>query len=212
MENGGTNGFGTYTIPKVDSGLKEYYIEEENYGGKTKFGSVGGKLIAPVEGSSGEPRFYIMALEDINPGTRYCWYDAAYGKLDKIVETSDNDFGKGKENTAYVMNKWDLGTAEGGWGAQNDNGTYDDMWGVIKEQVNDGWFVPSKSEWAAFGDMATTKLGLTTSNYSTYGLSIWYWSSSQNDASHAYCARFYLGYMDYYDVSGDHYVRLSATF
>ena len=193
------------------TGLKEYYIEEESYTDE-RFGNVSGNLIAPVEGSSGEPRFYVMALEDINPGTRYCWYDAAYRKLDKKVETSDNDFGKGKENTAYVMNKWDLGTAEGGWGAQNDNGTYDDMWGVIKEQVNDGWFVPSKSEWAAFGDMATTKLGLTTSNYSTYGLSSWYWSSSQFNAQSAYRARFDYGYMHYSSVDYSYYVRLSATF
>ena len=26
-----------------------------------------------------------MALEDINPGTSYCWYDAADGKLEWLV-------------------------------------------------------------------------------------------------------------------------------
>ena len=47
-----------------------------------------------------------MALEDINPGTNYCWYDAADGKLDKFVGDSDNDFGQGRENTEYVNEKW----------------------------------------------------------------------------------------------------------
>ncbi len=196
-----------YEIPKVDSGLKEYYIEEENYDGEAKFGNAGGKLIAPVEGSSGDPRFYIMALEDINPGTYYCWYDAAYGKLDNIVDTSEDDFGQGKANTADVMAKWDAET----WGAQNDNGTYDDLWGAIKEQVEDGWFLPSKSEWAAFGDMATG-LGLTTSNYSSYGLKDWYWSSSQSTASNAYDAYFNSGCISGSDVFYINAVRLSATF
>ena len=110
------------------------------------------------------------------------------------------------------MAKWDLGTAEGGWGAQNDNATYDDMWGAIKEQVDDGWFVPSKDEWAAFADMAVTELNLTTGNYSTYGLNAWYWSSSQNDAFDAYYAYFDLGYINYTNVYDGDSVRLSATF
>ena len=198
---------------EAQTGLKEYYIEEENYTDErfSGNGTVSGKLIAPIEGTSGKDRFYVMALEDINTGTRYCWYDAAYGKLDKIVGTSDNDFGKGKENTAYVMNKWNLGTAEGGWGAQND-GSYPDLWGAIKDQVDAGWFVPSKSEWAAFGDMATKALGLTTGNYGSYGLSDWYWSSSQYDTDLAYNADFHSGYIGGNTVGSSGYVRLSATF
>lgn len=206
----GSQDWGKYSY-EAESGLKEYYIEEENYT-EPKFGNVSGKLIAPIEGTTGADRFYVMALEDINPGTRYCWYDAAYGKLDKIVGPSDDDFGDGEENTTYVMAKWDLGTAEGGWGAQNDNATYDDMWGAIKEQVDDGWFVPSKDEWAAFADMAVTELNLTTGNYSTYGLNDWYWSSSQGDANGAYLAGFGSGYVNCYGVNGSDCVRLSATF
>ena len=201
------NSWSGYEYSKVESGLKEYYIEEENYT-EPKFGNVSGKLIAPIKGSGEKDRFYVMALEDVNPGTYYCWYDAAYGKLDNRVATSDNDFGAGKANTADVMAKWKAET----WGAQNDNGTYDDMWGAIEEQVNNGWFVPSKSEWSAFGDMAVTELGLTTGNYSSYGLSDWYWSSSQSDANFAYGARFYGGYINYNYVNGSLCVRLSATF
>ena len=192
---------------EAKTGLKEYYIENENYT-ESKFGNVSGKLIAPIEGTSGEDRFYVMALEDVNPGTYYCWYDAAYGKLDNIVATDYNDFGDGKKNTADVMDKWVNST----WGAQDDNGTYKDMWGVIKEQVNAGWFVPSKAEWAAFGNMATKTLGLTTSNYSTYGLSSWYWSSSQTNANYASYANFNDGYISYNGVGNYGYVRLSATF
>lgn len=196
---------------EAETGLKEYYIEEENYT-EPKFGNVSGKLIAPIEGTTGADRFYVMALEDINPGTLYCWYDAAYGKLDKIVESSYNDFGDGDENTAYVMAKWVLGTATGGWGAQNDNATYDDMWGAIKEQVNEGWFVPSKSEWSAFGDMLFSKIGVDTSNYSDYGLNGWYWSSSQYYEYNAYYANFLSGYILSNRVSLNYCVRLSATF
>ena len=143
-----------------------------------------------------------MALEYINLGTRYCWYDAAYGKLDEIIPTTYNDFGYGNENTAYVMNKFDLATA-GGWGAQNDNETYDDMWGVkaLTDKVEDGWFVASKSEWAAFGDMVTKKLGVTTSTYDYYGLKSWYWSSSKSTVNSVYNARFNYGYIRNSDVN-----------
>ena len=212
----GSRDWGKYSYEAETTGLKEYYIEEENYTDErfSGNGNVSGKLIAPIEGTSGKDRFYVMALEDINTGTRYCWYDAAYGKLDKTVATDYDDFGDGKENTAYVMDKWNLGTAEGGWGAQNDNGTYDDMWGVkeLKDKVDEGWFVPSKDEWAAFGDMATKTLGLNTSNYSSYGLSDWYWSSSQNGTYYAYSANFDYGYIRSSNVDNGDYVRLSATF
>ena len=123
-----------------------------------------------------------MALEDINPGTSYCWYDAAWGNLDKFGD--DNDFGRGREKTEYVNEKWNDPSLP--WGAHND-GTYDDMWEVIQEEIADGWFVPSKSEWSAFG----VAFNITRSNYSnTYGLSSTYWSSSQSGVTTAYFANF----------------------
>lgn len=48
-----------------------------------------------------------------------------------------------------------------------------DLWGKIQMQVNNGWFVPSSKEWAAFHK----QLGITKSNYESKGLSDWYWSS-----------------------------------
>ena len=52
--------------------------------------------------------------------------------------------------------------------------------------------LPSKMEWAAFGG----QLGITTSNYSlTYGLSDWYWSSTEYGSSGAWYAGFSGRYM-----------------
>ena len=44
--------------------------------------------------------------------------------------------------------------------------------GITKEK----WSLPSKNEWAAFAG----KLEITESNYSTYGLSSYYWTSTVN--------------------------------
>ena len=187
---------------EAETGLKEYYIINEEY--TDDFGT--GKVIAPKKGTSGKDRFYVMALDDINPGTMYCWYDAAYGKLDKTVATNYNDFGEGRTNTEYVMEKWNDPSLP--WGNHNDNRTYLDMWGVIEDKIDAGWFVPSKSEWSAFGD----KFKITSSTYRKFGLSVLYWSSSEYDSSHAYRALFSYGGINNYNVSLNDYVRLSTTF
>ena len=149
-----------------------------------------------------------MALEDINSGERYCWYDAAYGKLNRPVGEEENDFGSGEERTTYAMNKWD----NEDWGPQNDNKDELDMFGVIKEEVTNGWFVPSKSEWSAFGCMANEEMGVTTTNYSEYDLSSSYWSSSQDKSYFAYVAQFNVDYCASTVVYGVDSVRLSTTF
>ena len=193
-----------YSYSAITSGLKEYKITGEH----TESNSFGTKpVIAPVDkNDTRTERFYVMALQDVNPGTRYCWYDAAYddgGKLDKTVATNYNDFGDGRENTEYVMNKWTNSL----WGAQND-GSYADMWGAIQTEVNNGWFVASKAEWSAFGDA----FKITSSNYSNYGLRYYYWSSSQSDTGIAYYADFDYGYINFSTVINHYCVRLSVTF
>ena len=50
----GTNGYGTYTIPKADN-LKSYYIKSENYTDDSF--KKRGKIIAPMKGTSGNDRF-----------------------------------------------------------------------------------------------------------------------------------------------------------
>ena len=161
-----------------------------------------------MEGTSGNDRFYVMALEDINPGTLYCWYDAADGKLDSqySVGTSANDFAvagaepTGRINTERMIASWNSSQ----YGEQNSN----DMWGLIQDEVSDGWFVPSKSEWAAFG----AAFDITSSTYSTFGLSGNCWSSSQYGTSTVYVPDFHIGGISYDLVSDSYFVRLATTF
>ena len=210
----------------AENGFKSYYIKEENYTEGVFDNNDENEeiaMIAPVEGTTGKDRFYVMALEDITTAdyTTFYWYYNAAGKLDRVIETGYNDFGEGKSNTIAMLNDWNNNTAT--YGEQNTG----DMWGVIQEEEiqekyplvtseNDSqkWFVPSKAEWAAFGDYLYTKLGASTSNYGNYGLSHCYWSSSQSNTDGAYLADFRNGYFCYGNVSSDFYdyVRLSATF
>ena len=99
------------------------------------------------------------------------------------------------------------------YGPQNDNLLCTDVWGVIQEEVRNGWFVPSKSEWAAFGDIATKRMRLTTSNYSDYDLSDTYWTSSQGDTNKAYLTIIGGGgYIRSDTLEYNRAVRLSAIF
>ena len=201
----GSNGSGTYTIPS-ETNLKQYYIKGEYT--DEHFGT--GKVIAPIEGNDENKnyRFYVMALDDINPGTSYCWYYAASGKLNKLVGTSENDFGQGRKNTEYVNSKWNDPSLP--WGAHNANSSHDDMLEVIQEEITSGWFVPSKSEWAAFAKA----FDITSSNYSSkYGLSDSCWSSSQISTLSAYIANFIVvSNIRSSTVNGTNDVRLATTF
>ena len=183
--------------------LKEYYVSKEGYEGE--FGPK--DVLTAKEGSAGEERFYVMALENVNSVTEYCWYDAAYGEMDDYVTTTSIDFGKGRANTKTMIEKWN----NEDYGAQN-TGRYNDMWGVIQTEVgnieNPTWFVPSSAEWNAFAD----NLGINEDNYQDYGVFDMCWSSSQNTNSRAWYANFDDTSMDGYSVSSYGCVRLSATF
>ena len=149
-----------------------------------------------------------MALNNIDSSTHY-WYYNALGSLDSQynVGTSVNDFAEagaeptGRINTERMIASWNSSQ----YGEQNSN----DMWGLIQDEVSDGWFVPSKSEWAAFG----AAFDITRSNYSSkYGLSNFYWSSSQCNTRYAYTAYFNLGNIRNLNVNNRYYVRLATTF
>lgn len=185
--------WGIYNIP-TEKNLKNYYIINDNY--TNDFGT--GKVIAPLEKTSGNDRFYIIALDDIDANMHY-WYYNAEGSLDNIIDPLKNDFGVGKVNTQTIMDKWN----NEAYGSKNSN----DMWGLIQEKVKEGWFVPSKSELAAFGD--AFDLG---NNYLTYGLSDSYWSSSQYTDSAPYASGYISVAMSYDNVIYQHYVRLIRTF
>ena len=141
-----------------------------------------------------------MALEDIDSSEHY-WYYNARGNMGDYATATSKEFGAGRTNTATMIAKWN----SSGYGAQNDN----DMWGLIQEEVAQGWFVPSRGEWAAFADA----FDITYSNYNDeFGLSDIYWSSSQYYASLAWCVNVDGGYMCDYGVYNCYYVRLGGTF
>ncbi|MFR8103660.1 MAG: type II secretion system protein [Clostridia bacterium] len=191
---------GNYTIP-VAEGVKDYYISKTNYEG-----SFGTKDVLSPTGT-GKDRFYIMALTDIDGkrnGTLYDWYNAAYGNMSDYATATSGDFGTGKANTNAMIAKWDAKA----YGEQDQSTNNKDMWGQIKSQVANGWFVPSRAEWSAFAE----ELGITKENYANKGLSDDYWSSAQYDTFRAFNARFGRGYMDFGGVYNGGYVRLSATF
>ena len=88
-----------------------------------------------------------------------------------------------------------------------------DVWSIIQDKANEGWFVPSRAEWAAFASyLNTSKTSGDANYYVNYGLSSWCWSSAQYDASHAYLVDFIGGYMDYNSVPNNFNVRLASTF
>lgn len=126
-----------------------------------------------------------MALTDIDGkrnGTYYDWYNAAYSKgMSDYATTTSGDFGKGKSNTTTMISKWNAKA----YGDQDQcSSGYKDMWGQIQEKVNNGWFVPSRAEWSAFGgELGISKDSSNEKYYGNFGLSYCYWSSSRSSAS-----------------------------
>ncbi len=183
---------GKYTIPKIGN-VKEYYIVK-----KDNVDDFGTKDVITASGE-GKERFYIMALDDVGTST-YCWYYAAYGNMNDYNDVTSGDFGKGKQNTEKMMKYW----SEKKYGEQNNW----DMWKLIQSEVEEGWFVPSRAEWAAFLE----ELGITWSNYRSFGIEYDYWSSSQFDTKCACRVSVILNYMEAMRVDYYYYVRLSKTF
>ena len=189
---------GKYKIPTIEDGLKDYIVIGEyndQINGKQE-------VLAPI--LDGIDRFYIMALEDVDKhcvDEHWChhWY-ANVSDMKDFAITTAMDFGSGQKNTLNIIEKWN----KKNYGAQDS----DDMWSLIQEQVNDGWFIPSIDEWCAF----TEQLGITESNHSSKGLLGWYWSSSQYNASNAYYVNLYDGLVNINYVNSNNSVRLAATF
>ena len=196
-----SNGTYSYTNP---GNLKKYKVD-----GTASVDGFGSKGIVKPNGGSGNERFYVMALDDVD-SNRHCWYYSAYfNKMNDYATYTSGDFGAGEQNTSKMITKWNAS----GYGSQNGNSSYSDVWGLSAVQNgtwNDssGWFVPSRGEWSAFGD----NLGITEDNYPNYGLSDRYWSSSQCNISDAWYAYFSNGYMSSSNVNNNRYVRLGTTF
>ena len=105
----------------------------------------------------------------------------------------------GKANTEKMLAKWTADT--------DTEKSNNDIWGQIGENSN--WFIPSKDEWLAFADA----FDIDSSNYSTtYKLSLYYWSSSQDDADGAWYVTFAGDKMRNTLINRIYSVRMSATF
>ena len=156
-----------------------------------------------------------MSLADYDANGHY-WYKNASGKMSDYSTFTSKDFGKGKENTEKMIermknhsdskyNSVDYGEAT--------TGTNADIWNIIEDKVKEGWFVPSKAEWAAFASyLNTSKTNTDTNYYVNYGLNSWYWSSSQYDGTYAWTVNFHGGNMGSGHVDSAHSLRLCATF
>ena len=165
--------------------------------------------------------------------SRYYWF-CDYQKYPDIVWFgTEEGFGTGRSNTSKMVNYlykspvyenvWveGSGSTEGYYEQQVTDWKYVDIWSTwdvwkqLKMSTRNGWFVPSRGEWSAFG----ANFEITKYNYnSTFGLNYYYLSSSQDSArtTNAWHACFYNGYMHHKSESCDlndlNYVRLSTTF
>ena len=225
------NDWSDYNVTKIDdvTSVKDYVVSTKTYTGQTTAGiykandGFGEKeVLVPATNSTGtKDRFYVMTLEDFtnNSKNRFYWYYNAGEKLDRKIESSAIDFGEGKQKTIDMVIDWNNNTTKYGEQTTASSGKdYIDLWGAIQDgQYNivstasdsKKWFIPSKSEWSAFGE----ELGITQYNYENKGLSDWYWSSSQYDAFSAYSANFRDGYIHFHYVyDSNPCVRLSTTF
>ena len=188
----------TYTIPTIDSNdLKEYYISQEEYSG-----IFGNKPVISPKGN-GNNRFYIMQLSDYvtNEDTTFYWYYNADRKMNDYDETTSKNFGAGKNNTDKMILKW-KDKAYGDLHSQ-------DIWGNISSVVEEGWFIPSKDEWMAFGN----ELNVTSDKRVQYGfIEYCYHSSSQRTARFVWDAHLYQGNINQIYVNNKIGVRLATAF
>ena len=212
----GGNPWGTgnvsFSYTQVTSGLRGY--SENTYKYTNADGNqVDGTLIKCIN-NTGAPRYYILSLADYD-GNEHYWYKNAYNKMSDSTFTS-YDFGKGKENTKKMIErmknhanyKYDYG--------EPTTGTNADVWNIIEDKVKEGWFVPSIVEWVAFGSyLNTSKTSTDTNYYVNYGLSLEYWSSTQNRNFNCYAlyVNFFSSRCMYSDwVDNTYSLRLCATF
>ena len=224
--------YAKYSYAK-ETGLKEYTVSKETYKKNDGFGT--NQIISVKSGSTGNARFYVMALEDFrtgsfevgngacyngsdcSPGTYY-WYKNALGKMNTYATDTSVNFGTGYANTRKMIAKWNAaGTSEGYADSPQNN---QDIWKHIQQKYAEGWYIPSLGEWTAFADYFEITSGWDTGSYvansanynSIYGLKDYYLSSSQLDASIAWHVCFLLGGMYGSNVDANYSVRLGATF
>ena len=206
---------GSFSYTKVTSGLREY--EGTSYKYTNADGNqVEGTLIKCTN-NTGTPRYYILSLANYNGyGDSHYWYKNAKGNMSDYSTFTSQAFGKGKENTEKMIERMKNHSDSKYNGVdygEPTTGTNADVWNIIEDKVKEGWFVPSKAEWAAFASyLNTSKTSTGTNYYVNYGLNNWYWSSSQSNDSNAWHVYFSNGCMYYTIVNGAGSLRLCTTF
>ena len=219
-KNNWGQGDGTYSYDKATGNLNEYTISNNTYKKNEGFGE---NKIIKLKKDNNNPRFYVMALENFTTTDyqTFSWYKKAFGQMN-ATDTS-TDFGKGYDNTGKIIEIWKDGES-GKYRATQHNR---DIFKHIQEKYNskEKWYIPSRGEWGAFADYLKKKTtNSLTNNCSTsscsdngnyddiYGLSDYYWSSSQRSSFYVWNAIFRSGYMSGDNNRDYYYVRLGVTF
>ena len=210
---GDSSGRFSYT-KKETSELREY-SENTSYKYTNADGNTVDGTLITCTNNTGTPRYYVLSLADYD-GNGHYWYKNAYSKMSDYSIFTSKDFGQGKENTKKMIerikNHSDTSKYSVDYG-EATTGTNADVWNIIEDKFNEGWFVPSKEEWAVFASYLNTSRTSTDINYYVnYGLSDWYWSSSQGDDGFAWYVNFTTGYVRSGAVDTTNRLRLCATF
>ena len=200
----------SFSYTKVTSGLGEY--TENTYKYTNAYGNtVDGTLIKCTHNTE-TPRYYVLSLANYDGNSHY-WYKNASGKMSDYSTFTSEAFGKGKENTEKMIErmknhanyKYDYGEPTTGENA--------DIWNIIEDKVKEGWFVPSRAEWAAFASyLNTSETSYDTNYYANYGLDNAYKSSSQSYDGNAWVVDFESVHMFGYQVFTKGILRLCTTF
>ena len=197
----------------VTSGLKEY-SENTSYKYTNADGSTVDGTLIKCTNNTGTPRYYVLSLADYDADEHY-WYKNASGKMSDSSKFTSEDFGKGKENTEKMIermkNHSDKSRYSEDYG-EATTGTNADVWNIIEDKVKEGWFVPSNTEWYTFASYLNVSFGKATYNYYIYGLSNYYWSSSQKNDYYGYLMDFVYDDVSSYGVDSKSSLRLCATF
>ena len=205
-----TNNWGDYSYEKVTN-LKEYTISKENYDG-----AFGTKPVIKAVSSTGNDRFYVMALNDValdgsstaDPNSVYWnWYNGSfyfnpdnpmdYSARRSLLDPSmsipptregSDDFGQGQAKTKTMITKWN----EEAYGEKDTGNTIKDLWGIFKHESNKAGTVDS-NKWfiPSKGEWSAFggNLGINKENYVALGLSESNWASSQGGSGIS-CGRF----------------------
>ena len=202
---------GSFTYTKKDTSELRKYLENTYKYTNADGSQVDGTLIKCTN-NTGKPRYYILSLADYD-GNKHYWYKNAYNKMSDSTFTSKY-FGKGKKNTEKMIDRMknhsDISKYSVDYG-EATTGENADIWNIIEDKV-EGWFVPSRDEWIAFGSYLNIS---TTSTGANYGLKGLCWSSSMEWNNGVWFVSFFNHTDSYMDMaSPDHTngLRLCKTF